>query len=201
MTRLGIGQSTCIGIGGDPIIGTTHVDALALYKINVLHLHLSDDQGWRIEIRSRPQLAQVGGSTQVGGGPGGYYTQEEYADLVRYAQERYITIVPEIDMPAHTNAALVAFPMVMDGAAGPGGRDAEDERRERPCRPHFPLAAPAPRHDLGELAHSGRTQHEVEVRHALEGALPRVERLLDAVSTEMGDIARDMLVELRGLVD
>ena len=96
-----------------------HIDRIALYKINYLHLHLSDDQGWRIEIASRPRLAQVGGSTQVGGGPGGFYTQEEYAEIVRYAQERYITIVPEIDMPAHTNAALVAFPELSCGRRPP----------------------------------------------------------------------------------
>jgi len=87
-----------------------YIDLLALYKLNVLHLHLSDDQGWRIEIKSRPLLTSVGGSTQVGGGPGGFYTQEQYQDIVRYARERYITIVPEIDMPGHTNAALVAYP-------------------------------------------------------------------------------------------
>ncbi|MDB4886348.1 MAG: hypothetical protein JWN79_1786, partial [Gemmatimonadetes bacterium] len=87
-----------------------YVDLLALYKMNVLHLHLSDDQGWRIEIRSRPLLTQVGGATQVGGGTGGFYTQAEYAALVRYASERFITIVPEIDMPGHTNAALSAYP-------------------------------------------------------------------------------------------
>lgn len=87
-----------------------YIDLLALYKLNVLHLHLSDDQGWRIEIKSRPKLAAMGGATQVGGGPGGFYTQDEYTDLVRYAQERYVTIVPEIDMPGHTNAALVAHP-------------------------------------------------------------------------------------------
>ena len=86
------------------------IDLLALYKFNVLHLHLADDQGWRIEIKSRPRLASMGGVTQVGGGPGGFYTQEEYADIVRYAQDRYISIVPEIDMPGHTNAALVAHP-------------------------------------------------------------------------------------------
>jgi hexosaminidase len=96
-----------------------YIDALALYKINVLHLHLSDDQGWRIEIRSRPQLAEVGGRTQVGGGPGGFYTQEEYAEIVRYAQERYMTVVPEIDMPGHTNAALVAFPQLSCGTRPP----------------------------------------------------------------------------------
>jgi hexosaminidase len=96
------------------------VDVLALYKMNVLHLHLSDDQGWRIEIRSRPKLTQIGGATQVGGGPGGYYTQEEYADIVRYARDRYVTVVPEIDMPGHSNAALSAYPELSCGARPPG---------------------------------------------------------------------------------
>lgn len=96
------------------------IDLLALYKINRLHLHLSDDQGWRIEIRSWPNLALHGGSTQVGGGPGGYYTQEEYADLIAYAQSRYIIIVPEIDMPGHTHAALASYPELnCDGVARP----------------------------------------------------------------------------------
>jgi len=75
------------------------IDLISYYKMNALHLHLSDDQGWRIEIKSWPNLAIHGGSTQVGGGTGGYYTQEQYSDIVKYAQERYITIVPEIDMP------------------------------------------------------------------------------------------------------
>jgi hexosaminidase len=85
------------------------IDFLALYKMSVLHLHLSDDQGWRIEIKSWPNLAAYGGSTQVGGGKGGYYTQEQYADIVKYAKERYIMVVPEIDMPGHTNAALASY--------------------------------------------------------------------------------------------
>lgn len=85
------------------------IDFLAAYRMNVLHLHLSDDQGWRIEIKSWPQLALHGGSTQVGGGQGGYYTQEQYSELVKYAADRYITIVPEIDMPGHTNAALASY--------------------------------------------------------------------------------------------
>jgi hexosaminidase len=78
--------------------------------MNVLHLHLADDQGWRIEIKSRPKLTALGSVTQVGGGPGGFYTQDDYADLVRYAADRYITIVPEIDMPGHINAALIGYP-------------------------------------------------------------------------------------------
>ncbi len=88
----------------------TLIDQMAYYKLNVLHLHLSDDQGWRIEIKSWPNLTVHGGSTQVGGGEGGFYTQEQYSELVKYAQDRFITIVPEIDMPGHTNAALASYP-------------------------------------------------------------------------------------------
>ncbi|RLD68388.1 MAG: beta-N-acetylhexosaminidase [Bacteroidetes bacterium] len=95
-----------------------YIDLLTYYKINVLHLHLSDDQGWRIEIKSWPNLTTHGGSTQVGGGEGGYYTQEQYKDIVKYAQERYIIIIPEIDMPGHTNAALASYPELnCDGKA------------------------------------------------------------------------------------
>ena len=86
------------------------IDLLALYKLNTLHLHLSDDQGWRIQIDSWPRLATIGGSTQVGGGTGGYYTKADYAEIVRYAADRFITVVPEIDVPAHTNAAIAAYP-------------------------------------------------------------------------------------------
>ena len=75
-----------------------YIDLLAYYKYNVLHLHLSDDQGWRIEIKSWPKLTEVGGSTEVGGGEGGFYTQEDYKELVAYAAKHYITIVPEIDL-------------------------------------------------------------------------------------------------------
>jgi hexosaminidase len=87
-----------------------YIDLLALYKMNVLHLHLADDQGWRIEIKSRPRLTALGSITQVGGGTGGFFTQDEYSDIVRYAQDRYVTIVPEIDSPGHINAALIGYP-------------------------------------------------------------------------------------------
>lgn len=86
-----------------------YIDLISFYKMNILHLHLSDDQGWRIEIKSWPKLTTHGGSTEVGGGEGGYYTQEQYKELVKYAQDRYITIIPEIDMPGHTNAALASY--------------------------------------------------------------------------------------------
>lgn len=85
------------------------IDLIAHYKLNRLHLHLTDDQGWRIEIKSWPRLTEVGGQTQVGGGGGGYYTQDQYREIVRYARSRYVTIVPEIDTPGHTNAALASY--------------------------------------------------------------------------------------------
>jgi hexosaminidase len=97
-----------------------YIDQISMYKINTLHLHLADDQGWRIEIKKWPRLATYGGSTEVGGGPGGYYTQDEYRDLVAYAAERQITIIPEIDMPGHTNAALASYAELnCDGVAPP----------------------------------------------------------------------------------
>ncbi|MBQ1090659.1 beta-N-acetylhexosaminidase [Streptomyces sp. B93] len=97
-----------------------YIDQLALYKINKLHLHLSDDQGWRIAIDSWPRLATYGGSTQVGGGPGGFYTKDDYREIVRHAASRYLEVVPEIDMPGHTNAALASYAELnCDGVAPP----------------------------------------------------------------------------------
>ena len=96
-----------------------YIDLISHYKINRLHLHLSDDQGWRIEIKSWPRLAEVGGSTQVGGGGSGYYTQEQYREIVAYARSRYITIVPEIDTPGHTNAALASYAELNESEEAP----------------------------------------------------------------------------------
>ncbi|MGH8880871.1 MAG: beta-N-acetylhexosaminidase, partial [Stackebrandtia sp.] len=103
-------------------VGTVkrYIDLIALYKINVLHLHLSDDQGWRITVDSWPRLTTFGGSTQVGGGPGGFYTKADYAEIVRYATSRHMTVVPEIDTPGHTNAALASYAELnCDGVAPP----------------------------------------------------------------------------------
>ncbi|MFP2996073.1 beta-N-acetylhexosaminidase [Spongiivirga sp. MCCC 1A20706] len=95
-----------------------YIDYLAMFKMNVLHLHLSDDQGWRIEIRSWPKLTEIGGKTEVGGTDGGFYTQEDYKEIVQYAADRFITVIPEIDMPGHTNAALASYPELnCDGKA------------------------------------------------------------------------------------
>ncbi|MGE5273302.1 MAG: beta-N-acetylhexosaminidase [Verrucomicrobiota bacterium] len=96
------------------------LDLMALYKLNRLHLHLSDDQGWRIAIDGWPRLATHGGSTEVGGGRGGYYTQAQYEGIVRYAAQRYVQVVPEIDMPGHVHAALSSYPqLACDGKPSP----------------------------------------------------------------------------------
>lgn len=97
-----------------------YIDQIALYKMNTFHIHLSDDQGWRIAVDSWPKLATYGGSTEVGGGPGGYYTKAQYKEIVRYAASRYLEVVPEIDMPGHTNAALASYAELnCDGVAPP----------------------------------------------------------------------------------
>lgn len=85
------------------------IDNMAYYKLNKFHIHLTDDQGWRIEITSWDKLTTIGGSTSVGGGTGGFFTQQQYAEIVAYALQRYITVIPEIDMPGHTNAALASY--------------------------------------------------------------------------------------------
>ncbi len=97
------------------------LDMMATLKLNVFHWHLTEDQGWRIEIKRYPKLTEIGAwrdSTMTGHFNnefdhmryGGYYTQEEIRDVVKYAQSRYITIVPEIEMPGHAVAALSAYP-------------------------------------------------------------------------------------------
>jgi len=105
-----------------------YIDEISRFKINYLHLHLSDDQGWRIQIDSWPRLTEIGGApgTGVDGVGGGFLTKADYADLVRYAAARYVTIVPEIDMPGHVNAAQVAYPsLTCDGVAPPPRTDTE----------------------------------------------------------------------------
>ncbi len=96
------------------------IDAMAAHKMNVLHLHLSDDQGWRLEIKRYPKLTQIGawrtpptaGEAASSQPYGGFYTQDQIRDLVAYARERSITIVPEIDMPGHAQAAVAAYPEI-----------------------------------------------------------------------------------------
>jgi len=102
-----------------------YIDVMAQYKMNVLHWHLTDDEGWRIEIKSLPKLTAVGAcrvkrygtfGERIDAKPGekaddcGFYTQEDIKEVVRYATERHITIVPEIDVPGHSTAAVASYP-------------------------------------------------------------------------------------------
>ncbi|WP_375385376.1 beta-N-acetylhexosaminidase [uncultured Microbacterium sp.] len=87
-----------------------YIDRAASLKFNALHLHLADDQGWRIELASRPALTEVASGTSVGGDPGGFYTKADYRELVAYAAARHMIVVPEIDVPGHTHAVGLAYP-------------------------------------------------------------------------------------------
>ncbi|MFJ4682453.1 family 20 glycosylhydrolase [Streptomyces sp. NPDC088789] len=89
-----------------------YIDQAAAYKMNTLHLHLTDDQGWRIAIDEIPDLTKIGASTQSGhtGGTDWYYTAEDYKEIVSYAKSRFMTVVPEIDGPGHTWSALASVP-------------------------------------------------------------------------------------------
>ena len=88
------------------------LDIMSMYKINTLHFHLTEDQGWRIEIKKYPKLTSIGGFREEGDGSiyGGFYTQEQIKNIVDYAAKRYITVIPEVDIPGHMMAALAAYP-------------------------------------------------------------------------------------------
>jgi len=113
------------------------IDLIALHKLNILHLHLTDDQGWRIEISKYPRLTEVGawrrqspiGDRRHGrydGRPhGGYYTRDDIREIVAYAAERHVTVVPEIDVPGHAGAAIAAYPWLANTDVP--GRPAEPE--------------------------------------------------------------------------
>lgn len=109
-----------------------YIDLMSQYKLNYFHWHLTDDQGWRIEIKKYPKLTEIGSKrpeshegryTTTFRGDGrpveGFYTQEEIKDVVRYAKARHITVVPEIELPGHASAALAAYPELGKGCAAP----------------------------------------------------------------------------------
>lgn len=100
-----------------------YIDVMAMYKLNRLHWHLTDDQGWRVELKGYPELTQIGAyrdgtcikkqfDSTDGIRYGGYYTQEQIKDIIKYADERGITIIPEVDLPGHMLAALAAYPQL-----------------------------------------------------------------------------------------
>ena len=127
------------------------IDQMAKYKFNVLHWHLADDEGWRIEIKSLPRLVEVGAWRPERTGTfgtflppiageartyGGFYTQEQVRDVVRYAQSRYVEIIPEIDVPGHSSAAIAAYPELTctPGITAP---NAGNKFMEWPATGHF----------------------------------------------------------------
>ncbi|MBU8977061.1 family 20 glycosylhydrolase [Lysobacter sp. MMG2] len=111
------------------------LDQMALHKLNTFHWHLTDDQGWRIQIKQYPKLTEVGGCRIPAGAAGvdakgkpkpycGFYTQDEIRDVVKYAADRYITVVPEIDLPGHAQAAIASYPELgVTGKAPPVSPD------------------------------------------------------------------------------
>lgn len=128
------------------------VDLMAMHKLNRLHLHLTDDQGWRVEIRAFPRLTEVGAwrdRTQVGAADatapeirrphGGFYTQQDIREIVAYARARGITVVPEIDLPGHSQAAIAAYPEL--GIPGPDGQPPQVEVYPRWGVSRYPLNA------------------------------------------------------------
>lgn len=87
-----------------------YIDRAVALKFNVLHLHLTDDQGWRLQLRSRPLLTEKASSTAVGGDAGGFYTPDDYREIIAYAAARHMIVVPEVDLPGHTHAVSLAYP-------------------------------------------------------------------------------------------
>jgi N-acetyl-beta-hexosaminidase len=90
------------------------IDRAASLKLNHLHLHLTDDQGWRLELASRPALARAASGSAVDGDPGGFYTRADYREIVRHAASRHMTVVPEVDVPGHTHAVGLAHPELVE---------------------------------------------------------------------------------------
>lgn len=90
------------------------IDSTSALKFNQLHLHLTDDQGWRIHIDSWPLLTKLSSATSVDGHPGGFYTKDDYREIVAYAADRHMIVVPEIDLPGHTHAIGVAYPELVE---------------------------------------------------------------------------------------
>lgn len=112
------------------------IDRASSLKFNHLHLHLSDDQGWRLQIESRPLLAERGGATAALGRPGGFYSRDDFRAIVAYAAERHMTVVPEIDLPGHTHAIGVAYPDLVEPPVLTPAHAAQSEQLGQPFPVH-----------------------------------------------------------------
>jgi hexosaminidase len=128
------------------------IDLLALYKANVLHLHLTDAEGWRIQIDAWPKLAEVAGQIAANDRPGGFYTKEQFADIVSYAAERFITVVPEIEMPGHAAAIFRAYPELAGNGTDPETTNLHRSPWFQMLRPDNPRVRPFLADVLSEVA-------------------------------------------------
>jgi hexosaminidase len=127
------------------------IELIARFKINRLHLHLTDDQGWRLAIDGWPTLTNIGGSTATGHGSGGWFSRSDYTEIVAHAARHFITIVPEVDMPGHTNAALASVPALnLTGTSPPLYTDIPRDLASVGFS-SLHLAAPATRHFITDV--------------------------------------------------
>ncbi len=127
------------------------IDEVALLKVNHLHLHLTDDQGWRIAVEAYPALTGVGASTSVDGRGGGHYSAADYARIVAHAASRHLTVVPEVDLPGHTHAALSAVPELHPDGVAPEPYEGVDVGFSG-LDPHLPATWAFVERVLGEVA-------------------------------------------------
>jgi hexosaminidase len=104
------------------------IDSTSALKLNHLHLHLSDDQGWRVHIDSWPRLTELSAGTSADGDPGGFYTKDDYREIVEYAASRHMIVIPEIDLPGHTHAIGVAYPELVEAPVMNDNLIADSER-------------------------------------------------------------------------
>ena len=108
------------------------IDSTSALKFNHLHLHLSDDQGWRVHIDSWPLLTELSSATSANGDPGGFYTKDDYREIVAYAAARHMIVIPEIDLPGHTHAIGVAYPGLVEAPVLNDNLIADSERLGQP---------------------------------------------------------------------
>lgn len=157
------------------------IDRASSLKFNHLHLHLSDDQGWRLAIDSRPELTARAAATAVGDRDGGYYTKADFADIVEHASARHMVVVPEFDVPGHTHAVGLAYPEI---AAPPVVTDAVRETTET---------------FGGELPAAGEPYRGVAVGFSsLRIGTPETEAFLRDVFTELAQLTPGPYVHLGG---
>ena len=186
------------------------ITVVSRYKLNRLHLHLTDDQGWRIDIPGWPALARTGGATASRNDPGGWYSADDWAQIVRHGEQHFVTVVPEVDMPGHTNAALASVPELNpDGVCPPPYTGAEvgfsSLRMHLPATAGFvrdvvhALAAMTPGpwlHVGGDEAHSTDHEEYLAFVHLLQREVAATgKHMVGWEETAQGALHRDTLVQ------